>query len=79
VLRAKIAAAGIVFNAQLRADEQRLRRKTQGDTLARLLKLIEEEAPKIAKLTKKAKENEAKDKSEVFPSEAIEQERDDGE
>jgi hypothetical protein len=34
-------------NAQLRADEQQLRRKTTGDVLERLLRLIEEEKKKI--------------------------------
>jgi hypothetical protein len=36
------AAIGAV-NAQLRADEQRLRTKQTGDVFARLLKIIEEE------------------------------------
>ena len=36
------AAIGAI-NAQLRADEHQLRRKTQGDTLQRLLKIIERE------------------------------------
>jgi hypothetical protein len=34
-------------NAQLRADQQQLRRKTTGDVLERLLRLIEEEKKKI--------------------------------
>jgi hypothetical protein len=79
LVRSQVTAAIGAINAQLRADEQRLRRKTQGDTLARLLKLIEEEGPKIAKLAKEAKEIEAKNKSEVLLSEAIEQEREEGE
>jgi hypothetical protein len=40
------AAIGAV-NAQLRADEQQLKRKTQGDVFERLLKIIEEEKKKI--------------------------------
>jgi hypothetical protein len=47
--RSQVTAAGIAVNAQLRADEQQLRRKAKGDTLERLLKLIEEEMPKISK------------------------------
>ena len=43
----KVTAAGIAVNAQLRADEQQLKRKTSGDVLERLLKLIEEEKKKI--------------------------------
>ena len=42
------AAIGAV-NAQLRADEQQLRRKTQGDVLQRLIKIIEEEKKKLPK------------------------------
>jgi DNA repair protein RadD len=42
LLRAKTAAAQIVFNAQLRADEQQLRRRVKNDVLDRLLKIIEE-------------------------------------
>jgi hypothetical protein len=39
--RNQITAAGIAINAQLRADEQRLRAKVQGDVLGRLLAEIE--------------------------------------
>src|SRR5215471_19370430 len=45
--RNKVTAAGIAVNAQLRADEQQLRRKTSGDVLERLIKLMEEEKKKI--------------------------------
>jgi len=48
----KVTAAGIAVNAQLRADQQRLRTKQTGDVLARLLKIIEEEK-KIIKEEKK--------------------------
>src|SRR5262249_10915916 len=41
--RSQVTAAGIAINAQLRADEQRLRAKVQSDTLDRLLELIEAE------------------------------------
>jgi hypothetical protein len=41
--RSQVTAAGIAINAQLRADEQRLRTKQTGDVFARLLKIIEEE------------------------------------
>ena len=47
LLRAQTAAAGIAVNAQLRADETRLRQKTRGDVLERLSKLIEEERKKL--------------------------------
>jgi hypothetical protein len=45
--RNKVTAAGIAVNAQLRADEQQLRRKTTGDVLGRLLKIVEEERRKL--------------------------------
>jgi hypothetical protein len=41
LLRAQVTAAGIAINAQLRADEQRLKAKVQGDVLERLLAEIE--------------------------------------
>jgi hypothetical protein len=41
--RSQVTAAGIAVNAQLRADEARLRSKQTGDVFARLLKIIEEE------------------------------------
>src|SRR5215472_8874323 len=41
--RNKVTAAGIAVHAQLKADEQQLRRKRSGDVLERLLKIIEEE------------------------------------
>jgi hypothetical protein len=49
LVRSQVTAAIGAINAQLRADEQRLRRKPQGDVLARLLKLVEEEKKKLPK------------------------------
>jgi hypothetical protein len=43
LLRSQVTAAGIAVNAQLRADEQRLRAKVSGDVLGRLLAAIERE------------------------------------
>ena len=43
MVRSQVTAAIGAINAQLRADEQQLRRKTQGDVLQRLIKIIEEE------------------------------------
>jgi hypothetical protein len=45
--RNKVTAAGIAVNAQLRADEQRLRAKVQGDVLERLLKAMAEEKKRL--------------------------------
>jgi hypothetical protein len=50
LLRAQTTAAGIAVNAQLRADETRLRVKVQGDVLERLLKAIEREKAQIKKV-----------------------------
>jgi hypothetical protein len=47
LLRAQTAAAGIAVNAQLRADEQRLKTKVQGDVLERLLKAMAEEKKRL--------------------------------
>jgi hypothetical protein len=53
LLRAQTAAAGIAVNAQLRADETRLRQKTEGDTLDRLLRAIEAEKQRRAGMERK--------------------------
>ena len=45
--RSQVTAAGIVINAQLRADDQRLKAKVQGDVLERLLRLIAEEKKRL--------------------------------
>ena len=49
LLRTKVTAALGAIQAQLRADEHQLRRKTTGDVLERLCKLIEEEKKKLPK------------------------------
>jgi hypothetical protein len=49
LVRSQVTAAIGAINAQLRADEHQLRRKTQGDALQRLIKIIEEEKKKLPK------------------------------
>jgi hypothetical protein len=49
LVRSQVTAAIGAINAQLRADEQQLRRKTHGDALQRLIKIIEEEKKKLSK------------------------------
>jgi hypothetical protein len=49
LVRSQVTAAIGAINAQLRADEQQLRRKTTGDVLQRLIKIIEEEKKKLRK------------------------------
>jgi hypothetical protein len=46
--RSQVTAAGIAVNAQLRADEQRLKAKVQGDVLDRLLKAMAEEKKRLS-------------------------------
>jgi len=43
LIRSQVTAAIGAVNAQLRADEQQLRRKRTGDVFERLLKIIEQE------------------------------------
>ena len=47
LLRAKNAAAQTALSALLRADENRLQRRSNDDTLARLLKIIAEEETRL--------------------------------
>jgi len=49
LIRSQVTASLGVINAQLRADEHQLRRKSQGDALAKLLKLIDKDLPAISK------------------------------
>jgi hypothetical protein len=49
LVRSQVTAAIGAINAQLRADEHQLRRKTQGDAFQRLLKIIEKEQKKLSK------------------------------
>jgi hypothetical protein len=53
ILRAQTSAAATAINAQLRADEARLRAKTEGDVLDRLLKAIEAEKKRRAQEERK--------------------------
>jgi hypothetical protein len=61
VLRAITASAGTVLNAQLRADETRLRAKSNGDALARLLRIIRQEKRLIKAVAKTADEQPTND------------------
>jgi len=48
LLRAQTAAAGIAVNAQLKADETKMKQAQRGDVLERLLKVMDEERKKLA-------------------------------
>jgi hypothetical protein len=49
LVRSQVTAAIGAINAQLRADEQRLKRKAQGDVFERLLKIIVKEKKWLSK------------------------------
>src|SRR5262249_14209047 len=55
--RNKVTAAGIAINAQLKADEHRLRTKQTGDALQRLLKIIEKEK-KLLEVARAVQQND---------------------
>ena len=50
VLRAQTAAAGIAVNAQLRADETKMKQLQRGDVLERLLKIMHREEAKLKEI-----------------------------
>jgi hypothetical protein len=56
VLRAQTSAAATAINAQLRADEARLRQKSEGDILDRLLKTVEAEKRRLAEEDEKRRQ-----------------------
>jgi hypothetical protein len=53
LVRSQVTAAIGAINAQLRADEQRLKRKAKGDVFERLLKIIEKEQKKMSEAEQK--------------------------
>lgn len=62
ILRAQTTAAATAVNAQLRADETKLKQVQKGDTLAQLIKIMEIEKAKLiemdrAKLEKEQRKN----------------------
>jgi hypothetical protein len=68
LLRAKVTAALGAINAQLRADEARLRTKATGDVLERLSRLIDEQRKLIPKQDLAA--SEPIEQAAVEPTEA---------
>jgi acyl-CoA reductase-like NAD-dependent aldehyde dehydrogenase len=48
LLRAQTAAAGLAVNAQLRADEAKLKQARRGDIMERILMRLREEKAKLA-------------------------------
>jgi hypothetical protein len=58
ILRAQTAAAGLAVNAQLRADETRLKQAQRGDVLAKIIAVVEEERKLIEDQRRKRGEGE---------------------
>jgi hypothetical protein len=58
LLRAQTAAAGLAVNAQLRADETRLKQAQRGDVLAKIIAVVEEERKLIEERRRKRGEGE---------------------
>jgi hypothetical protein len=58
LLRAQTAAAGLAVNAQLRADEIRLKQAQRGDVLAKIIAVVEEERKLIEEQRRKQGEGE---------------------
>ena len=48
LLRAQTAAAGLAVNAQLRADETRMKQVPRGDIMERIIAMLAEEKAKLA-------------------------------
>jgi hypothetical protein len=48
LLRAQTAAAGLAVNAQLRADEAKLKQARRGDMMERIIAMLKEEKAKLA-------------------------------
>jgi hypothetical protein len=48
LLRAQTAAAGLAVNAQLRADEAKLKQARRGDLMERIIAMLKEEKAKLA-------------------------------
>ena len=66
--RSQVTAAIGAVNAQLRADEQRLKTKVQGDVLERLLKVMAEEKKKLRRVEGEDGEEEAMSLKDLRPS-----------
>jgi hypothetical protein len=63
-----VTAAGIAVNAQLRANEARLKAKASSDVLGRLLKIMAEEKKKLQRVEGEDGEEEAFSLKDLRPS-----------
>ena len=58
ILRAQTTAAATAVNAQLRADETKMKQVQKGDVIARLLKMMEVEQAKLIEMDRAKLEKE---------------------
>jgi hypothetical protein len=59
ILRAQTTAAATAVNAQLRADETKMKQAQKGDVIARLLEIMEVEQAKLVEMERAKLEKEA--------------------
>jgi hypothetical protein len=57
LLRAQTAAAGLAVNAQLRADQARMKQVPRRDVMERIIAMVKEEEAKLAELRRGRKED----------------------
>jgi hypothetical protein len=65
LLRAQTAAAGLAVNAQLRADETRMRQVRRRDVMERIIAMMKEETAKLAEWEAQMAEDERRKRSET--------------
>ena len=58
LLRAQTAAAGLAVNAQLRADETRMKQVRSGDMMEWIIAMLKEEQAKLAEMEAQIAEDE---------------------
>jgi hypothetical protein len=64
ILRAQTAAAGLVVNAQLRADEAKLKQARRTDIMARIIEMMKEEKAKLVEMEAQIAADERRERGE---------------
>jgi hypothetical protein len=70
ILRAQTTAAGLAVNAQLRADETRMRQVRRGDVMERIIAMMAEEQAKLAQWEAQMAEDERRKREGERPAAA---------
>jgi hypothetical protein len=65
ILRAQTTAAGLAVNAQLRADETRMRQVRRRDVMERIIAMMAEEQTKLAEMEAQMAEDERRKRGET--------------